>query len=370
MGGDFREEPQFDVGFLGAKIEWDDKASAWKIARITQGDPWAEEKGSPLLRPGVNVREGDTILAINGRRTSREVSPAQLLVNHAGLEVALTVGEPSSDQRSPRTVMVKTLKNEMPLYYREWVEKNRAWVHEQSGGRCGYVHVPNMGPIGYAEFHRYFLAEVDRDGLVIDVRFNGGGHVSALLLEKLARRRLAYVQTRWFGVHPWPDDSPAGPMVALTNEFAGSDGDIFSHNFKAMKLGPLIGKRTWGGVIGIWPRHTLVDGGVTTQPEFSFWFKDIGWQVENYGVDPDIEVEYRPQDYVAGVDPQLGRGVDELMKQLERYPRSVQFPTRPSRAWPRTAAKRPRTETWAVGCPCEVDGYVNPLLKHVQIRNY
>ena len=336
MGGDFREEPQFDVGFLGAKIEWDDKASAWKIARIVRGDPWTDEKGSPLLRPGVNVREGDVISAINGRRTSRDVSPAQLLVNHAGMEVTLSLGDASSDREFPRTVIVKTLKNEMPLYYREWVEKNRAWVHEQTGGRCGYVHIPDMGPVGYAEFHRYFLAEVDRDGLVIDARFNRGGHVSALLLEKLARKRLGYVQTRWFGVHPWPEDSPTGPMVALTNEFAGSDGDIFSHNFKTMKLGPLIGKRTWGGVIGIWPRHTLVDGGVTTQPEFSFWFKDIGWQVENYGVDPDIEVEYRPQDYLAGFDPQLRRGVDELLKQLEGYLRKVQFSPRPSRAWPPT----------------------------------
>jgi len=252
------------------------------------------------------------------------------------MEVTLSLGDASSDREFPRTVIVKTLKNEMPLYYREWVEKNRAWVHEQTGGRCGYVHIPDMGPVGYAEFHRYFLAEVDRDGLVIDARFNRGGHVSALLLEKLARKRLGYVQTRWFGVHPWPEDSPTGPMVALTNEFAGSDGDIFSHNFKTMKLGPLIGKRTWGGVIGIWPRHTLVDGGVTTQPEFSFWFKDIGWQVENYGVDPDIEVEYRPQDYLAGFDPQLRRGVDELLKQLEGYLRKVQFSPRPSRAWPPT----------------------------------
>ena len=129
-------------------------------------------------------------------------------------------------------------------------------------------------------------------------------------------------------------------MVALTNEFAGSDGDIFSHNFKAMKLGPLIGKRTWGGVIGIWPRHTLVDGGVTTQPEFSFWFNDVGWKVENYGVDPDIEVEYPPQDYVAGNDPQLQRGVDELMKQLAGYPRNAQFPPPPSRAWPRKTTTR------------------------------
>jgi tricorn protease len=332
MGGDYRPEPRFDVGFLGAEIRWDEKDSLWKIERIARGDSWDEERGSPLLRPGVNVREGDSILAINGRRTTREVQPAQLLVHQAGVEVSITVGDSSG--QSPRNVMVRTLRDEMPLRYREWVEKNRAYVRKEAGDRAGYVHIPDMGPVGYAEFHRSFLEEVDRDGLVIDVRFNRGGHVSALLLEKLARRRLGYAHTRWFGVQPWPEDSPAGPMVALTNEFAGSDGDIFSHNFKAMKLGPLIGKRTWGGVIGIWPRHTLIDGGVTTQPEFSFWFKDIGWQVENYGVDPDIEVEYRPQDYLSGTDPQLRRGVNELLKIMAQRPAAIEFSPRPSRRFP------------------------------------
>jgi len=156
--------------------------------------------------------------------------------------------------------------------------------------------------------------------LIVDVRFNGGGHVSELLLEKLARRRVAYAKSRWFGTQPYPVESVAGPMVALTNEYAGSDGDIFSHGFKLLKLGPLIGKRTWGGVIGIWPRNSLIDGSITSQPEFSFWFKDVGWKVENYGTDPDIEVEFRPQDYVAGKDPQLERTVQEVMKLMEENP--------------------------------------------------
>ena len=333
VGGDIREEPRYDVGFLGADLAFDAKSKAWKIDNIVRGDPWDEEKGSPLLRPGVNAKPGQTILAVNGRRTSERVSPTQLLVHQAGVEVALALGDESG--KNARTVMVKTLRQETPLRYREWVERNRDYVHEKTNGRAGYVHVPNMGPIGYAEFHRYFLAETDRDGLVIDVRFNGGGHVSQLLLEKLARRRIAWVQTRWFGTQPYPDDSPAGPMVALTNEYAGSDGDIFSHNFKQMKLGPLLGKRTWGGVIGIWPRHTLIDGGVTTQPEFSFWFTDVGWQIENYGVDPDIEVEYRPQDYVAGIDPQLDRGIAELMKRLETESKRPQFGPYPDRSLPK-----------------------------------
>ena len=215
---------------------------------------------------------------------------------------------------------VKALKDETPARYRDWVEGNRRTVHEATDGRVGYVHIPDMGPWGYAEFHRGYLAEVGRDALIVDVRFNGGGHVSQLILEKLARRRLGYDVPRWGEPEPYPVDSVLGPMVALTNEQAGSDGDIFSHCFKLMGLGPLIGKRTWGGVIGIWARNRLVDGSVVTQPEFSFWFEDVGWGVENYGTDPDIEVDITPQDYAAGKDTQLERAIEEILRLLEEQP--------------------------------------------------
>ena len=188
----------------------------------------------------------------------------------------------------------------------------------------GYVHVPDMGPHGYAEFHRYYFAEVSKEGLIVDVRFNGGGHVSQLILEKLARQRLGYDVPRWGKPRSYPDDAPMGPMVAVTNEYAGSDGDIFSHCFKLMKLGTLIGKRTWGGVIGIWPRHPMVDGTVVTQPEFSFWFTDVGWGVENYGTDPDIEVEMAPQDWVRGNDRQLDVAIEQILAKLTANP--VQLP--------------------------------------------
>jgi tricorn protease len=198
-----------------------------------------------------------------------------------------------------------------------------------------------MGPEGYAEFHRAFLVEYDRDALIVDVRVNGGGHVSGLLLEKLARKRVGYDFPRWAAPKPYPDESPAGPMVALTNELAGSDGDIFSHTFKLMKLGPLVGKRTWGGVIGIWPRHRLVDGTVTTQPEFSFFFDDVGWRVENYGTDPDIEVDNAPQDYARGADPQLDRAIEVALAEIAKRPPHRPRPTdRPMRVAPKLA---PRT---------------------------
>jgi len=197
-----------------------------------------------------------------------------------------------------------------------------------------------MGPHGFAEFHRYFRSEVDRDGLVIDVRWNGGGHVSQLLLQKLLRKRVGYDATRWSDPEPYPTDAPMGPLVALTNEYAGSDGDIFSHCFKLFGLGPLIGKRTWGGVVGIWPRHALVDGTITTQPEFAFWFEDVEWGVENYGTDPDIEVEILPQDHAAGRDPQLERGIDEARKLVRKLkPKVPSLGKRPSRKPPRLSKR-------------------------------
>ena len=167
----------------------------------------------------------------------------------------LAVRGPASDGRA--RVLVRTLRDERMLRYRAWVDANRARVHDATGGRVGYVHVPDMGPWGFAEFHRGYLSEFDRDALIVDVRYNRGGHVSALLLEKLARKRVGYDVARWTPPFPYPEESVAGPIVAVTNQFAGSDGDIFSHCFKLYGLGPLVGMRTWGGVIGIHPRHRL-----------------------------------------------------------------------------------------------------------------
>ena len=273
------------------------------------------------------------LLAINGQKLDEITSPEKLLVNQAGNVVSLLI---KGEKKKSQDVFVTTLISQTPARYRDWVEKNRAYVHEKTKGRVGYIHVPDMKSQGFAEFHRGFLAELNRDGLVVDIRYNGGGNVSSLLLEKLSRKRLGYDQSRWWGAMPYPFESPMGPMVALINEYAGSDGDIFSHSFKMLKLGPLIGKRTWGGVIGMWLRHGLVDGGSTTQPEFSFWFHDVGWSVENYGVDPDIEVEITPQEYEKGVDPQLDRGIEEVLTILKASPALKPFTTeRPNLAPPK-----------------------------------
>ncbi|MDQ3808948.1 MAG: PDZ domain-containing protein, partial [Chloroflexota bacterium] len=318
MGGEYRKGPDYRQGFLGVDWEFDQASGGYRVAQIVRGDVWDPESTSPLTAPGINVAVGDVVVAINGQPLSAEVTPGERLVNQAGNEVALTLRGKDGDE--PRTIEVKALADERPARYRDWVEANRARVHAASNGRVGYIHVPDMGPDGYAEFHRAYLVEYDRDALIVDVRVNGGGHVSGLLLEKLARKRVGYDFPRWAAPKPYPDESPAGPMVALTNELAGSDGDIFSHTFKMLKLGPLVGKRTWGGVIGIWPRHRLVDGTVTTQPEFSFFFDDVGWRVENYGTDPDIEVDNAPHDYVRGADPQLERAIETALELLAQRP--------------------------------------------------
>jgi tricorn protease len=317
-GGEYRPGPDYSQGKLG--VDWDHRDGVYHIGAVVTGDPWDPAATSPLNRLGVDVRPGDAVLAIDGAPiggpSAGAATPNERLVNQAGEEVELTV------RREERvfTVTVRAIADEQPARYRDWVNLNRAECHQRSGGRIGYLHVPDMGTEGFGEFHRGFLAEYDRHALIVDVRFNGGGHVSALLLEKLSRRRFGYDYPRWGDPEPYPPETPRGPLVAITNEWAGSDGDIFSHTFKLLRLGPLVGKRTWGGVIGIWPRHQLADGTVTTQPEFSFAFDDVGWQVENYGTDPDIEVDITPQDYARGVDTQLEKAIDIALELLAERP--------------------------------------------------
>lgn len=338
LGGDYRPEPSWGHGFLGVDVEY--REGRWRIVRIPTGDSWNPDAASPLAAPGVGAAPGDVIVAVDGVEPSRTLPPDALLVDRGGADVAVTLRR---GRRRPRTVVVRALSSETRLRYRDWVERNRELVRERTGGRAGYLHIPDMLYQGFSEFHRAWEEEVDRDGLVVDVRFNRGGNVSQLLLERLVRRRLGWRVTRWREASPFPYDAPAGPMVCLTNEMAGSDGDIFSHTWKLHRLGPLIGTRTWGGVIGIWPQQSLVDGTLTTQPEFATWFTDVGFGVENYGTEPDIEVLITPQDYRAGRDPQLERGIEELMGIIEERGEAVpSFDEVPSVAPPRLPGGRGR----------------------------
>ncbi|MDP9111090.1 MAG: PDZ domain-containing protein, partial [Candidatus Eremiobacteraeota bacterium] len=331
-GGDHRVPPQYQRGFLGADLSWSAARNGYAIDRIYRGDSWNRDSDSPLAEPGLDIREGDILVAIGGKALTSDVLPDELLVNSARKDIAVTLRSRKDEER---TVMVRALASESAVRYRAWVEANRAYVHEKTGGRVGYIHIPDMGPWGFAEFHRGYLSEFNRNGLLVDVRYNRGGHVSPLLLEKLGRKRVGYDTPRYGVAIPYPPESVGGPMVALTNQFAGSDGDIFSHCFKLYQLGPLVGKRTWGGVIGIEPYHHLVDGTLTTQPEYSFWFIDVGWKVENYGTDPDYDVDISPQDYREGRDPQMEFALRIMDRALENaQDRRPDLSTRPSLSLP------------------------------------
>ncbi len=337
-GGDHRKPPAVALGHLACESRWDAARGGWEIAAIARGDAWDPLADSPLNAIGVEAQVGEAIVAIDGQSLTATSPPEALLVHRAGQKVQLALAGALGQRRE---VVVTALADDVPVYYRQWVEKNRAWVHERSNGRVGYLHVPDMQAAGFAEFHRYFGSECERDALIVDVRYNRGGHVSQLLLEKVARRRIAFVHSRWMSVSTYPEEAVAGPVVTLTNEHAGSDGDIFSHNVKLMKIGPLVGKRTWGGVVGIWPRHKLVDGTETTQPEFAFWFVDVGFGVENHGTDPDIDVDNAPQDATAGRDRQLEVALQTALDAADRsQPRRAPHADRPLRARPPLPPRR------------------------------
>jgi len=335
--GDHRRPPPVALGQLAAELRLVEADGSYEITRIVRGDSWDAQADSPLNAVGVEAQVGERIVAVNGQPVSRERPPQALLVHQAGCKVELTLARADGH----RQVLVTTLADEVPARYREWVERNRSWVHERSQGRVGYLHLPDMMADGFAEFHRYFGAECDRDALIVDLRYNRGGHVSELLLEKVARKRIAYNVPRWGRTTPYPEESAAGPVVALCNEHAGSDGDIFAHGFKLMGIGPLVGTRTWGGVIGIWPRTLLVDGTETTQPEYSFWFRDVGWGVENHGTEPNIEVDNAPQDAAAGRDRQLETALATALDLAKgRQPQLPRMQQRPNLAPPPLPPKR------------------------------
>jgi tricorn protease len=319
FGGDYFRNPfSHQNGDLAADLTWNERTKSYTIGQIAQGDSWVAAARSPLLAPNVALKSGDQILGYEGRPFEDSKDLYKVLEGRVSKKLSLTIKRKGSPNNE--LVEVKPLRNAHLTRYRDWVEANKKYVHQKSKGKFGYVHVPDMGLHGFSEFYRNFLTEVKREGLIVDVRYNGGGHVSQHILKILAQKLVGFDKTRYMDIEPYPQFAINGPVVALTNEHAGSDGDIFSHSFKLMEIGPLIGTRTWGGVVGIWPRHPLNDGTITSQPEFSSWFKDVGYGVENYGTDPDIEVERMPKDWKKGNDPQLDRGISEAIKLHKKNP--------------------------------------------------
>jgi tricorn protease len=224
------------------------------------------------------------------------------------------------DGSGDRRVVTVPLDSENQLRYQDWVAGRRAFTHERGGGRLGYLHVPDMVANGWADFHRDLRLEMAKDGLILDVRDNSGGHTSQLIVEKLVRRVVGWDVSRGFSPVPYPRDAPRGPLVAITDAFAGSDGDIVTQAIKELGIGTVVGERSWGGVIGFDRFHPLVNGVSVTLPRYSFWFQTAGWGVENHGTDPDVVVVMTPQDHVAGRDPQLEKAIEIALAQLEEHP--------------------------------------------------
>ncbi len=309
---DLKVERPYLLGGLGVEVKFN--GTCYEITRIFYGDLSAEGEKSPLLSTGIDVKEGDCLLSIDGVSLSRETTPQELLVDKNDVLVSIGIMHDGKEV----TTTVRTTRNESYLVYRDWVRRNREYVGRKTDGKVGYIHIPDMGPMGYSEFIKDFIHQMDKKALIVDVRYNRGGHVSPLIIGFLSRKRIGADLPKYRKPSPYMPYSPPPAMVCLTDDHAGSDGDIFTHVFKRLKLGKVIGVRTWGGVVGINPKTRLVDGTTVTQPEFATWFDDVKFGIENYGVDPDIEVDYPPQDYRKGVDPQLERGISEVLEAMKK----------------------------------------------------
>lgn len=299
-------------GLLGADLS-PDADGGWRIDGVLPSEPSDRRARSPLTAPGVGAQVGDVVVEVNGRAVDAALGPGPLLVGTAGKPVELTLRSGSELRR----VAVVPVDDEGPLRYQAWVADRRAYVHAQSDGRLGYLHVPDMMSLGWAQLHRDLRLELARPGVVVDLRDNGGGHISELVVEKLTRKVVGWAFGRGYSPRSYPMDAPRGPIVTLCDEWTGSDGDIATAAIKLLELGLVVGVRTWGGVVGIDGKYSLVDGTAVTQPRYAFWFRDLEWGVENYGVDPDIEVQMAPHDVVAGADPQLDTGIRLALEALD-----------------------------------------------------
>lgn len=323
-GGDLEAGPRRGVGLLG--VDWALENGAYRVKRIVDGAPWDNEVRSPLRAPGVSVKEGDYLLAVNGIPLDPAVDPWAAFDGLAAQTVKLSVNERPSLEGA-RTVLVKTLADEGQLRYLAWIEANRRRVDEASKGRVGYVYVPSTGLDGQAELERQFAAQIDKPGLVIDERFNSGGQIPDRFVELLNRPMLAYYAVRDGKDWQWPPAAQVGPKVMLINGWSGSGGDAFPTFFREAKLGPLIGERTWGGIIGISGVPALIDGGFVTVPTFRQYDPEGKWFAEGHGVEPDIAVAEDPGQLAKGIDQQLDAGVQEVVRLLGARPLAA--PKRP-----------------------------------------
>jgi tricorn protease len=317
-GGDQPQSQHIGVGMLGADFESD--GAYYRITKIYPGENWVEATRSPLTEPGLKVKAGDYLIAVDGREAKSTIDVYAYFQNLAGKIATLKINtKPSAE--GAWEISVKPTASENGVRYLDWIETNRRKVAEATGGRVAYMHVPDTTIPGIIAFDKQFTGQLDKEGLIVDERSNSGGQIPDFYTEKLKRQLLALVAPREGKDQPWPPVAIYGPKVMIVNELAGSGGDAFPWFFRREKIGPVVGTRTWGGLVGITRGIPLRDGGGVTAPEFAFWSTDNGgeWIVENHGVDPDYEVPQRPDLVVSGHDPQLEKAIELANDALKNY---------------------------------------------------
>jgi tricorn protease len=316
-GGDMPRPKKVNVGMLGAQFERNTPTGFYKIKKILRGENWGQSLRSPLTEIGVKVKEGEYLIAINGLPTSKMTDMYEALDNTVGRQVTLKVNA-GPEEKGSRDVVVIPIGGEQSLYYYTWVEENIEKVEKATAGKVGYIHIPDMGVSGLNEFVKHYYPQLRKKALIIDVRGNGGGNVSPMIIERLRREMAMMEMSRDAAPRPDPDGILIGPKVCLINEFSASDGDIFPYRFKKYKLGKLIGKRTWGGVVGIRGPLPLLDGGQLFKPEFAPYSEEgKGWIIEGIGVEPDIYVDNDPAKEYAGIDEQLNKAIEVILEELK-----------------------------------------------------
>ena len=327
-GGEMAEVRRIGVGLLGADLE--PNQGFFRFKKIYSGQNWDPKFRSPLTEPGIKVKEGDYLIAVDGQTVRATQDPYAYFQNLADKIVSLKVNSQPTE-RGAWEVEVKLLGNDNDLRYLDWVEGNRRKVAEATGGRVGYMHVPDTSLDGLNMFTRYFYPQTDKEALIVDERFNSGGFIPDFFTEVLRRRLLSMWAPREGEDFHSPDRAVFGPKVMLANEYSGSGGDAFPYYFRKENIGPLVGKRTWGGLVGISRGIPLMDGGSVTAPEFAFWSPEDGgrWEVENVGVPPDYDVDQRPDLEIAGRDPQLEKAIELVMDALKKAPPAPHRPAYP-----------------------------------------
>ena len=316
-GGDMGEPKGAKTGLLGADYVID--KGRYRFAKVYEGENWNPDLRAPLTGPGINVKTGDYLLAVNGKEVLPGDDVHRYLEGTAGKSVVLKVGI-NPEGKDAREVTVVPIDDEVSLRNRSWIEGNRRKVDEMTKGRVAYVYLPDTAAGGYTNFNRYFFAQVGKDGIIVDERFNGGGKAADWVIDRLARPLVNLWATRYGESYTTPAGQIFGPKVMIANEHAGSGGDYLPWAFRRAKLGPVVGKRTWGGLVGIGGYPALLDGGAVTAPHFAFWTPEGAWEVENRGVAPDIEVEFDPKAWRDGKDPQLDKAIQLVLEALEKTP--------------------------------------------------